>query len=218
MMIRYLLSKSIGYSLTAALALSAAVAHATMYRWVDENGSVNYSDQPPANPSNVRRLTVIDEPRITKYEKRSIEIIENEKQRLGDAPTQAPDRAAGGSASYDTASLPPYNPEFDGTAGASSQSPRPGLRSLQPEAVRDPCLRSADPRCAEKNRGAYVPYLGYAPSAARMAHGSEPGAIGSSSAVGATGAVGGAIPAAPPAPARLTPNWRQSLKNAKDLK
>jgi hypothetical protein len=97
MMIRDLLSKSIGYSLTAALALSAAVAHATMYRWVDENGSVNYSDQPPANPSNVRRLTVIDEPRITKYEKRSVEIIENEKQRLGDAPTQAPDRAAGGS-------------------------------------------------------------------------------------------------------------------------
>src|SRR5689334_22544454 len=104
MMIQDLLSKSITCSLTVALALSAAVVHATMYRWVDENGSVNYSDQPPANPSVVRQLTVIDEPRITKYEKRSVEIIENEKQRSGDAPSQAQDRATGTGASYDTAS------------------------------------------------------------------------------------------------------------------
>jgi hypothetical protein len=216
MMIRDLLSKSIGYSLAAALALSAAVAHATMYRWVDENGSVNYSDQPPANPATVRQLTVIDEPRITKYEKRSVEIIENEKQRLGDTPGQAQDRATGTSPGYDTASVPLYNPQFDNSPGAS-QLPRSGLRSLQPEAVRDPCLRSSDPRCPEKNRAAYVPYLGYAPSAAGMAHGSSPAAVGSSSAVGATGAVGGTIAGTPLAPTRRTPDWRQSLKNAKDL-
>ena len=217
MMIQDLLSKSITCSLTVALALSAAVVHATMYRWVDENGSVNYSDQPPANPSVVRQLTVIDEPRITKYEKRSVEIIENEKQRSGDAPSQAQDRATGTGTSYDTASLPPYHPEFDNPPGMSSQLPRPGLRSLQPEAVRDPCLRSSDPRCPEKNRAAYVPYLGYAPSAAKM-RGSESSAIGSTSAVGATGTVGGAVPASPTVSTRSAPNWRQSLKDAKDLK
>jgi hypothetical protein len=34
-------------ALTAVLLLSAGVAHAQMYRWVDGNGRVHYSDTPP---------------------------------------------------------------------------------------------------------------------------------------------------------------------------
>ena len=33
--------------LTVVLLLSAGVAHAQMYRWVDGNGRVHYSDTPP---------------------------------------------------------------------------------------------------------------------------------------------------------------------------
>jgi hypothetical protein len=66
----------------------------------------------------------------------------------------------------------------------------PVTRGVQAEAVRDPCLRSADPKCHERNKDRYHPYLGY--SAGGTA--SPPvSAVGASSGAGAGGAVGGAV-------------------------
>ena len=55
---------------------------------------------------------------------------------------------------------------------------------MQTDAVQDPCLRSSDPQCHEKNRDKYHPYLGYAPGAGRAAP------VGATSAAPAGGVVG----------------------------
>ncbi|HVY07250.1 MAG TPA: glutaredoxin family protein [Burkholderiales bacterium] len=39
---------------TSLLALACTAAHADLYRWVDENGKVQYSDQPP--PADARQI------------------------------------------------------------------------------------------------------------------------------------------------------------------
>jgi hypothetical protein len=62
-------------------------------------------------------------------------------------------------------------------------------RGVQAEAVRDPCLTSSDPKCYERNKDRYHPYLGYSPTPVQPA---TP-AIGTSSPAGAGGSVGGAI-------------------------
>ena len=43
--------KVYGWLALLALMLAAQSAHATLYRWVDENGRVQYSDKPPVTPS-----------------------------------------------------------------------------------------------------------------------------------------------------------------------
>lgn len=55
----------------AALFLSAApVAYAEMYKWIDAEGSVTYSNQPPPDRSNVRELTKIEDINTVPLEKR----------------------------------------------------------------------------------------------------------------------------------------------------
>ena len=47
------------YSLALAAALCAALpVHAQVHKWVDANGKVQYSDQPPAGQSGVQKLRI----------------------------------------------------------------------------------------------------------------------------------------------------------------
>jgi hypothetical protein len=207
----------------------APAAHAVMYRWVDQNGSVTYSNQLPPDGSRVRGLTVVDDPAPpTAYERRAMEIINGERGKWpgeNTATLRESQPLPGASYSRDPGGQEPWNRDaeaFPAFGGTEAPPPRASVRGL-PEAVQDPCLRSSDPKCHERNRNAYVPYLGYSPSAARAARASDlPVAIGASSPTAAGGAVGGSFPAV--APATPTPRrvhtWhpRDSLKDAKDLK
>ena len=216
---------SIRTLLALSLVAVAPAAHAVMYRWVDHNGAVTYSDQPPPNESTVRQLTIIDRPpRMTEHEKRTVEILGAEREKPSADSTHS-SRGYGGPTgagsehpreitSRETQNAP-RNVETERSA-----VPRFSAGRVDAEAVRDPCLRSADPRCHEKNRAAYVPYLGYSPNAAR-ARSAELGigATTSGSGGGAVGASVGSRSAEVTAPARRSPTWqpRQSLKDAKDL-
>jgi hypothetical protein len=227
-MMRARTSNRIRTAIAVALMAAAPAAQSTMYRWVDQNGAITYSDQPPTNQSTVRQLTAIDRaPRMTEHEKRTLEIVGAEREKPGsDSMTQTREAGASAGAAGTLESAreltrreahnPPRSPD-----GEPSASSRFSNRPIQAEAVRDPCLRSADPRCHEKNRAAYVPYLGYSPSAARARSELGLGATSGASGAGAVGAsVGAGSPVTASAPARRTSIWqlRQSMKDAKDLK
>lgn len=205
------------------LILVSPWAHSVMYRWVDQYGAITYSDKPPPQSAVVRELTVIDGPRaITPHEKRTMDLIEAER-RTGDPasyPADVPWRS--GIGGIDAARDPQRESETPRSAGGGEPglAPRGTMRPLQSEAVQDPCLRSSDPKCYERNRNAYVPYLGYAPSAARPR--SEPlYGVGATLPAAGGGSVGGAVTPAPVKAGvpRVSPlPLRQSLKDAKDLK
>jgi hypothetical protein len=52
----------IGYLLAAVTMLGAATpsVSAQLYKWVDERGVTNYSNQPPADPGTVRKLGTVE--------------------------------------------------------------------------------------------------------------------------------------------------------------
>jgi hypothetical protein len=135
----------------AALLAAAPAAQSEMYRWIDSQGSVTYSNQLPHDMSVVRDLTVI----------------------LGDPDKQASDLARVEPRAGTAGSLPLTEPP--------QSSPRIAIAPGAPDAVRDPCLRSPDPKCIERNKGAYIPYHGYSPSPA----------VGATASAGAGGALAG---------------------------
>ena len=115
------------------------------------------------------------------------------------------------------------HPESGGTAQLDSRMPpKPGNALLAPgaadtatresddsehsvprgarEAARDPCLRSSDPKCYERHKDHYHPYLGYMPGNTLST--STP--IGATSVTNAGGAVGARIAPASAAPATAT--------------
>lgn len=51
---------------TFAMIVSALPAGADLYKWVDENGVTNYSNQPPSDPKAARHLVPIDD-RVSVY-------------------------------------------------------------------------------------------------------------------------------------------------------
>ena len=197
-------------ALAAALAASVPAAHAQMYRWVDPNGSVTFSNQLPSDTSTVKDLTVVLE--------NANGTVPNDK-RATEAPRAS---VAAPSPRSDEPRRPTVGEVIDnfdrGTAGsvpplaeppraASRIAPGTGLT----EATRDPCLTSSDPKCIERNKAAYVPGRGYSPGA--VAVGATSGAAG--------GSVGGGGPpkltapkasayALPPGsePAPVTPHKR----------
>jgi hypothetical protein len=159
------MSTSLHTALRAALiaALAAApTAHSQMYRWIDANGSTTFSNQLPSDTSVVKNLTVV---------------LENPDKRASDLPRI--DVQQGGAASQPPLSEP------------AQSSPRIAVSPTAPEPVRDPCLRSSDPKCIERNKAAYVPGRGY-----------SAGAVGATSSAGAGGTLAGgsAIP-----PAKVEP-------------
>ena len=46
--------------------LAAVPASAQVYKWVDERGVTNYSNQPPADPEAVKKLGLVED-RISVY-------------------------------------------------------------------------------------------------------------------------------------------------------
>lgn len=90
-------------ALAVALLLSAGVAHAQMYRWVDGNGRVHYSDTPPttfqksggtelSKQGNVIRRTQSETERRAEAERRAeqkrIEVEQGKQAQLDRALTQ----------------------------------------------------------------------------------------------------------------------------------
>jgi hypothetical protein len=77
---------------------------------------------------------------------------------------------------------------------SDAQNPRGALARVNPnlpEAVQDPCLRSSDPKCYEKNKNAYVPFRVYSPSAAEARESGVIAPVGATSSAAASGSVGG---------------------------
>jgi hypothetical protein len=176
---------------------AAPAAHSQIYRWVDAEGSATYSNKPPTEPASVREMTVIpDIPGTisTPPEKRTPEVA----RPSGAAAMQhsQPPRA-GTPDVLDTFNRAATSADAPAAPSPSaSPSPRVVVPPGAPEAVRDPCLRSADPKCYERNRAAYVPYRGYSPSAAATV------GVGATSAA-AGGTLAGGSP--PPGPGKITP-------------
>ena len=158
-------------ALFAAL-LFAPASHAVMYKWTDETGSVTYSNAPPADPDKAREVM-------------TLEVASPAPGRREKVPD-----AAGGIAN-DRAATPSPIGVTPAPAASSAAAPRASVRRRRAEAVRDPCLRSPDPQCHQRNQDKYDPYLGYAPSAL------APSAVGAAPTAGAGGAVGGRITITP---------------------
>jgi hypothetical protein len=160
-----LLRAAASTSLAAALLAAVPAAHSQMYRWTDAQGSVTYSNQLPSDMGIVKDLTVV---------------LENPGGGIPDSG-----KPANNLPRVEQSTLPPL------AEPPQASPPRIAVSPNAPEAVRDPCLRSADPKCIERNKAAYVPGRGYAGSAA----------VGATPSAGAAGAIAGAYPA----PTKLTP-------------
>jgi hypothetical protein len=191
------LATSLGAAALAAL-LCAAPAHAEMYKWIAEDGTVTYSNTPPTERGKVKDVTKMDNINTAPADKRP---------KAVQAP--APDRP--GALKPDTAFAPesvirpdPVASTPDSTTRREAGTAAPPRGGIQTEAVQDPCLRSSDPQCYERNKDKYHPYLGYAPSATRSA-------VGASSSAAGGGAIGGQVnivPSAAAAEKRPTPPMR----------
>jgi len=153
--------------LTLAGALSCALpAHSAMFRWVDESGSVTYSNTPPREPAKVTDIVRIEGP--------------PPPPRHSEPAVAAP---APGIAKPEPAAPRSDAPRREAEGSKPDDATRAATPVSGPTAVQDPCLKSADPQCYERNKDKYHPYLGYAPGTARPAP-----------AVGATaGGAGGAV-------------------------
>jgi len=73
--------------------LAATGAAAELYKWVDERGVVNYSDQPPADPKTASKLTTVED-RVSVYtpDKALMQALEAERRGApgkGDARFEA---------------------------------------------------------------------------------------------------------------------------------
>ncbi len=55
-------TKALVWPSLAALLVFAGPAHADVYKWVDENGSVHFSDTPPPKGRNAERMNLDDAP------------------------------------------------------------------------------------------------------------------------------------------------------------
>jgi hypothetical protein len=178
--------KPVCVAIAAMLCVAAPAAFSEMYRWVDEHGTVTYSNHLPPEPSLARDVTIVEDAsaKSSPIEQRTKEIIDAER---GGQTARGVPIAPGASGTLPETAI----------SGDAPPAPRISIAPGAPEAVRDPCLRSSDPKCPEKNRGNYVPYRGYSPSAAGMAAGST--AVGaSSSAAGGGSVAGGTSVARPP--------------------
>ena len=169
-------------SVLALLLCVAPYAQAEMYKWIDADGGLTYSNTPPPQPAQVKELTRIEDTSPQKDSTRTLPTQAPQRYIVGKPETLPSDPAAVQRQPETAAREPaavPRDPE------SASRAPR----GIQAEAARDPCLRSADPKCYERNKDRYHPYLGYSPTPVQPA---TP-AIGASNPAGAGGSIGGAI-------------------------
>lgn len=162
-------------ALCAALLATFPAAHAQMYRWIDAQGSVTYSNELPSDTRAVRDLTVV------------LENPDGSKPNL--PPPSLEPRRASASDAADDANRSSAS-DLPALAEPPHASPRIAISPSAPAAVRDPCLRSSDPKCIERNKAAYLPGHGYVPSTA----------VG-----GTTGSGGGTLSGGSSAHSRYTP-------------
>jgi hypothetical protein len=258
---------------------AAPAASGAMYKWTDADGTVNYSNQPPAEPDKVRSLTQAESTSARPVEEHRNETQAAPKEKTsGDSaigaavtatpktepspvtavprttapepalvkpdpllarpdpllarPEPRPGKPAPSLAIPDptlpksepaltkteptlmrpgppptlseptlrseSATLSPENDSLKRESDSAQRAPTRGLK----EAARDPCLRSSDRNCYQRNKDRYHPYLGYAPAV------TEPGStppVGATSTVGGVGVVSGHVgtPAVSATPRRI---------------
>lgn len=107
------------------LLASAPVAAAEMYKWVDEKGTVNYSNNPPAKTKGGKPATIVED-RVSVYtpEKSVTDALERDRGRRLQPPP----------------------------AASAPREPAPDIRARTPPpppppAVYDPCATPGDPNC-----------------------------------------------------------------------
>lgn len=88
------LNRSLAWpALTAALlALNAASAAAQLYKWVDERGRVNYSNQLPVDAKSAEKAAVVED-RVSVYSPDAalLRAVENDRQRTVQAALEKPE-------------------------------------------------------------------------------------------------------------------------------
>jgi hypothetical protein len=119
----------------AACLLTAAPASAQLYKWVDDKGVTNYSNEPPPK-SRTRKPATIVEDTISVYtpEKSVTEELERRAQQKTAAPPPPP---------------PP---------GSAPQQPRVTSTAPPPPIAYDPCMTQNDPNCQIVHDGPPVIY------------------------------------------------------------
>src|SRR5688500_12379709 len=112
-----------------ALSLAASAGAGELYKWIDENGVVNYSNNPPPKTKGGKAATVVED-RTSVYtpEKSVTEALERSKEQRALPPQPQPQQPP-------VASAPP--PGF----GVIAPPPPP------PSATYDPCRTPGDPNC-----------------------------------------------------------------------
>jgi len=189
--------KQVLAAVAAMFLYAAPAAYAAMFKWTDAAGTVTYSDQPPSAGEQVHRVAQLDSAPGTaqsnaRHAKRSADEPSLSRPETWLKGTTPPPSAAERSFQVEPtpaakAEVETSSHEADLANREAESAPRAPLRGAR-EAARDPCLRSSDPKCYERNKARYHPYLGYAPEAAPS--------VGAMSAAAAGGTVGGHV--APP--------------------
>lgn len=131
--------------MTLAVAFFAGTmssASAQIYKWTNDDGTTTYSSEAPEDRASKPDLTIIVPP----------------PARVEVQPSAPPAANAASKSPEPQVSVaePAARPEADAPR-------RPSVRSLLPQAVQDPCLRSSDPLCHQKHSAYYKPYVGYTP-------------------------------------------------------
>lgn len=106
-----------------ALSVASAAAGAELYKWIDENGVVNYSNTPPPKTAKGQPATIVDD-QISVYtpEKAVTDEIERAKQKSAQKPVPA---------------TPAVSPEPERRASTLPAPPAPY----------DPCTSPTDRNC-----------------------------------------------------------------------
>jgi len=188
--------KQLSAAVAAMLLCAASAAYGAMFKWTDAAGNVTYSDQPPPDGQQVRHVAQLDSAAGApatgaRNAMRSADepSLSRPETWLKGANPPRPERSVQVEPTPAAkVELEPSSREPDLANREAEGMPRGPLRGAR-EAARDPCLRSSDPKCYERNKALYHPYLGYAPEAAP--------AIGTVSAAAAGGTVGAHVSTPP---------------------
>lgn len=179
------------YVLAIAVSVAGATgAYAQTYRWVDENGVVQFSQELPPPTAHIQELAVVEgTATLSPFEQRALEIINEERRAL------AQERATAASQASQPLAL-------DGSAGPAFDPGSAAAIRARAIATRDPCLLSPDPRCVEKNAHNYDPYHGYLPGQATASM--DPGRARTPVGASGSGSMGGQVSGRVDAPMRAT--------------
>ncbi|HYC48191.1 MAG TPA: DUF4124 domain-containing protein [Burkholderiales bacterium] len=131
-------SLHISLILAAVLATAGSNAAAQVYKWVDENGVVNYSNTPPPKKPGAKPPVIVEET-ISTYtpEKAVTESIEGARKRASAPPPPPPPAPAAPA------------PAAAAETGGGNRVGVLGPPAPPPVATYDPCANPNDPRCQQ---------------------------------------------------------------------